>query len=275
LKGAEFAAKGKKLFNKHGCQGCHTIRGVGGIISVDLKDIADKPIERIAGYNFARVKYKGQPLPEEKWTRAHWILGHLNNDPMEVTPNDPHAEFNAEPIAPSGMPNFTEEDASGKRELSEEDAEAITTWLMSMTEEQKIPHEYYVSAAPASQPKLTGAAHGKFVYEKYGCAGCHGLSAAKGRRNYNALGPGQNNKAKDMDKGREATLVDLVGTYTHEELVKKIATGVPAASINRFNPDGPVTPLYMPPWKDKIKPEELKDLATYLLSIAKKQDVGF
>ena len=28
-----------------------SVRGVGGVISVDLKDIADKPLERIAGYN--------------------------------------------------------------------------------------------------------------------------------------------------------------------------------------------------------------------------------
>ena len=78
-----------------------------------------------------------------------------------------------------------------------------------------------------------------------------------------------------MAKGREPTLVDVVGTYTHEELVKKIANGVPATAINRFKADGPMTPLYMPAWKDKIKPQELDDLATYLLSIAKKDTTGF
>jgi len=77
------------------------------------------------------------------------------------------------------------------------------------------------------------------------------------------------------DKGREPTLVDTVGTYTHDELVKKISGGVPASAINRFSAAGPVTPLYMPTWKDKIKPEEINDLASYLMTIAKKQDVGF
>src|SRR5581483_12207875 len=108
------------------------------------------------------------------------------------------------------------------------------------------PNKYFVAQAPAPEPKFGDAVkHGKFVFEKYGCAGCHGLHGTKGRRNFNALGPGQSDPDNDMDKGREPTLVDTVGTYTHEELVKKIAGGVPASAINRFNPKGPVTPLYM------------------------------
>jgi len=280
LPGAEVAAKGKKLFYEHGCQGCHAVNNVGGVVSVDLGDINDKPLERIAGYNFSHIKGKdGKPIEEHEWTLQNWILGHLTNDPMMVTPNDPLAKLNPEPVAPSGMPNFTEEDATGKRELSVDDAEAITTWLLSKTAEP-LPHTYVVSAPPAAEPRLDGAvAHGKFVFEKYGCAGCHGLHGTKGRRNFNALGKDQDASAPDqfaeMAKGREPTLIDTVGTYTHEELVKKIAGGVPASAINRYKADGPVTPLYMPAWKDKIKPQELDDLATYLLSIAKKDTSGF
>jgi mono/diheme cytochrome c family protein len=280
LPGAEVAAKGKQLFYQHGCQGCHSINTVGGVVSVDLGDINDKPLERILGSNFAHVIGKdGKPLPEEEWTLQNWVLGHLTNDPMKVTPNDPLAQMNAEPVAPSGMPNFTEEDATGKRELSVDDAEAITTWLLSHTAEQ-LPYKYMVTAPEKPEPKFASAAeHGKFVFEKYGCAGCHGLHGTKGRRNFNAMGKDQDPNAPDqvaeMAKGREPTLVDTVGTYTHEELVKKIAGGVPASAINRFKADGPVTPLYMPAWKDKIKPQELDDLATWLLTIAKKDESGF
>jgi mono/diheme cytochrome c family protein len=275
LPGAEVAAAGKKAFYTHGCQGCHSIKGQGGIISVDLGDIADKPLERIAGYNFAHVKKDGKFLDEEDWNIANWILGHLTNDPMMVTPNDPLAKFNAEPIAPSGMPNFTEPAADGKQELTKDDAESIATWLLSQTAEP-LPHTYFVAQAAKPEPKFSDPiAHGKFVFEKYGCAGCHGLHGTKGRRNYNALGPGQENPQNDMDKGREPTLVDTVGTYTHEELIAKISNGVPQTAINKFNPNGPTPPLYMPSWKDKIKKDELDHLATYLLSIAKKQDVGF
>jgi cytochrome c2 len=275
LPGAEFAAAGKKLFNEHGCRGCHSIRTVGGVVSVDLGDIADKPIERIAGFNFSQIQKDGKPLSREDWTLPNWILGHLTNDPMKVIPNDPLAKFNAEPVAPTGMPNFTEPDATGKREITEENAHQIATWLLSNTAAE-LPYRYVVFETPKAEPHFEGAAaHGKFVFEKYGCAGCHGLHGTKGRRNYNALGPGQKDPSADMDKGREPTLVDVVGTYTHEELVKKISNGVPASAINKFNPNGPTPPLYMPAWKDKIKPAELDDLATYLLSIAKKQEVGF
>lgn len=275
IKGAEVAAAGKKAFYKHGCQGCHSIKGQGGIISVDLGDIADKPLERIAGYNFDRIMKDGKKLDPHDWNIANWILGHLTNDPILVTPNDPFAKYNAEPVAPSGMPNFLEPGPDGKPEISRETAEAITTWLMGQTAEPR-PHTYYVAAAPKPEPVPSDPiAHGKYVYQKYGCAGCHGVDAIAGRRNYNALGPDQNDPEKDMDKGREPNLRDVVGTYTHEELVARISNGVPQSAVVKFNPNGPTPPLYMPPWKDKIKKQELDHLATYLLSIAKKQDVGF
>lgn len=269
LKGAEFAAKGKQLFHTVGCQGCHSIRGQGGIISVDLGDIADKPLERIAGYNFNRVMKDGKPLPREEWIVQNWIWGHLSNDPIEVTPNDPLAKYNAEPIAPSGMPDF-------RAELGAEGAEAITTWLMSMTAEH-VPSNYFVPAKKGGEPVPAAGtlAHGKYVFKKYGCGGCHGQDAKEGRRNFNALGKGQEDPEKDMDKGREPTLPDTVGTFTRDELVHKIQIGVPASAVVKFNPNGPTPPLYMPPWKDKIKGQELEDLVSWLLSIGKKQDFGF
>lgn len=270
LPGAEIAAKGKALFDRQGCRGCHSIRGVGGVVSVDLGDIADKPLERIAGYNFQRIKKNGVPLSRGKheWTLQNWILGHLTNDPIEVVPNDPFAKYNTEPVAPSGMQDFREE-------LGQEGAEAITTFLMGLTAEQ-FPHRYYVAAAPAPEPSFSDPLkHGQFVFEKYGCAGCHGIHGAKGRRNFNALGPDQSDPEKDMGKGREPTLVDTVGTYTKDELIKKIASGVPGSAINKFNPNGPTPPLYMPAWKDKIKSKDMDDLAAWLLSIAKKDESGF
>lgn len=283
LKGAEIAAKGKKLFNEHGCQGCHAVNGVGGVISVDLGDIADKPFERIAGYNFKRVRIQmekdGKPreLKDEhhdsEWNIQNWILAHLVNDPAEVTPNDPFAELNAEPIPPSGMPDFT-------HEISREDADAIVAYLSGMTKEEVIPYRYHVPAPPAAKTALSG----KQVFSKYGCQGCHGLDAKVGRRRFNAAGNGQKEfdpkmpKAEQlaqMNLGAEPTLPNLVGTYTHEELVKKIANGVAASEAKKWSPKGPTPMVYMPSWKDKIPKQELDALATWLLSIAKKDDSGF
>lgn len=281
LKGAEIAAKGKKLFNEHGCQGCHAINGWGGVISVDLGDIADKPFERIAGYNFKRVKIDGKELEDEhhhsEWNIQNWIKGHLVNDPAYVTPNDPFAHLNKEPIPPSGMPDFT-------KELSTEDADAITAYLSGMTKEEVIPYRYHVSAPAPKEPALAGAAHGHYVFTKYGCQGCHGLEAKQGRRRFNALADGQKEydekmpeaeQFAQMNAGAEPTLPNLMGTYKHEELVSKIQHGVAATEAKKWSAKGPMPMVYMPAWKDKIAKKELDDLATWLLTIAKKDESGF
>jgi mono/diheme cytochrome c family protein len=277
LKGAEIAAKGKQLFNKHGCQGCHAINGWGGVTSVDLGDIADKPFERIAGYNFDKIRFDGKKLQSDhhhsEWNLQNWILGHLVNDPAKVTPNDPFAHYNTEPIPPSGMPDFT-------KEIDKAGADAITAYLSGLTKEELIPSRWYVAAPKKSEPALTG----KQVFDKYGCQGCHGLDAKKGRRRFNAASNSQRpieevkteaEMLAEMEKGEEPTLPDLVGTYTHEELVKKIANGVPASEAKLYNPKGPMPPINMPAWKDKISKKEMDALAAWLLSIAKKDDSGF
>lgn len=279
LKGAQAVANGSKLMEDHGCFGCHSINGVGGVVSVDLKDIADKPLERIALYNFSLAKGPdGKPIPRKDWKLPAWIEAHLTQAPMDFLPNDPFAHFNTEPIAPSGMQDYS-------KELSTADAEDITAYLLSLTQEEIIPRRYFVPGPPQREPKFASAKeHGHYVFHKYGCAGCHGIDAKAGRRNFNALGAGQNPYADTMDEktlfeqmklGREPTLPDTVGTYTRDELKAKIQNGVAGSAINKYNPNGPTPPLYMPTWKEKIKGRELDDLVTWLMSIGKKQDVGF
>ena len=280
LKGAEVAAKGRALFKQHGCYGCHAINGWGQSVSVGLEAIADKPFERIAGYNYNRVRIDGKELPQAEWNIQNWILAHTTNDPEWVTPNDPFAKLNAEPIPPSGMANFTKND-----ELARSDADAIVAYLSGMTQEEMIPYRWHVPAPAEREPQFSDAkAHGHFVFQKYGCAGCHGLDAKQGRRRFNALGAGQkpyDEKMSEkelfdnMELGAEPTLPDLMGTYTHDELVKKIANGVAAADAKKWNPKGPLPMVFMPVWKDKISKHELDDLATWLLSIAKKDESGF
>jgi mono/diheme cytochrome c family protein len=281
LKGAEVAAQGKKLFNQHGCQGCHAINGWGGVISVDLGDIADKPFERIAGYNFKRVKIDGKELKDEhhdsEWNIQNWIRGHLVNDPAEVTPNDPFAHLNKEPIPPSGMADF-------RKEINREEADAIVAYLSGMTKEEVIPYRYHVAGMPAKEPALSGAAHGHYVFTKYGCQGCHGLEAKQGRRRFNAVSDKQKpyeetmpeaEQFEQMNAGEEPTLPKLMGTYKHDELVSKLERGVPAIEAKKWSPKGPMPMVYMPAWKGKISKHELDDLATYLLSIAVKDESGF
>jgi mono/diheme cytochrome c family protein len=249
LKGAnvEMAAKGKKLMELHGCMGCHQWKGEGGPISVDLaEETANKPLSRIDFH------YTG--LSEDERTLLNWIRLHFVKDPATLVPGDPEGHYNAEPIAASGMPDYTQE-------LNEEDAKALTTYILS-AQDAKVPNDYYVPGPPAQTFESVRAkgriAAGKWVYDKHGCSGCHGQDGKGGRRNWNYPG------------GVEPDLVNTVPNYTREELRKKIQHGV--LVVDKDNPKGPTPPLYMPAWKDKIKGEEMEALMDYLFSIGVKQE---
>ena len=258
LPGTEVVAKGKALMEHHGCLGCHQWKGFGGPISVDLaEETANKPI--------GRIDFSHTGLSREDMNLLNWIRLHFVKDPQDLTPGDPEAKYNTEPIAPSGMQNYTLPSAAYPDkgpELTEEDATALTTYILSARSET-IPYNYYV---PGPKEPTFADMHfnsrkqaGKWVFDRYGCAGCHGLDAKGGRRNYNYQGGGM-----------EPVLVKTIGTYTPEELRKKLREGVPV--VNKEYPKGPTPPLYMPAWKDRMSAEEMDALLDYLLSIAEKQE---
>jgi mono/diheme cytochrome c family protein len=234
--------RGEELFKEKGCIGCHQVRGEGGPISVDLaEETADKPL--------TRIDFSHTGLSKEDRTLANWIRLHFVKPPSELVPGDPEAHFNDEPIAPSGMPFF---------DLSKEDADAVTTFVLSLSREP-IPMDYHVPSAPRVPPAAnTPAARGLLVYQKYGCAACHKADARGGTPNFN------------YENETEPNLRKSVGTYSRDELREKIQNGVPV--IGKKDPKGATPPLYMPAWKDKIKGQELEDLLTYLFSIAEKQE---
>jgi len=258
LPGTDIVAKGKELMGQHGCLGCHQWKGFGGPISVDLaEETANKPL--------GRIDFSHSGLEPEERNLLHWIRLHLVKDPWELTPGDPEAKFNSEPIAPSGMANFTEPSPAYPdkgSELSAEDATAVTTYILSARSET-IPYNYYVPGPKETKfEDMHFSARqeaGKWVFDRFGCAGCHGLNGKGGRRNFNYQG-----------NGLEPTLTKVIGNYTREELRKKIQIGVPI--VNKENEKGPTPPLYMPAWKDRISQPEMDALMDYLFSIAEKQE---
>src|SRR5262249_23514268 len=135
-------------------------------------------------------------------------------------------------------------------ELKEPDADALTTYILSQ-QTANIPHAFYIEGP--KEPTFESIrgrgriAAGKWVYDKYGCAACHGLNAKGGRFNYNYQGG-----------GAEPVLAKTVPNYTRDELRKKIQQGV--AVVSKDDPNGPTPPLYMPAWKDKIKGDEMEAL---------------
>jgi len=124
-------------------------------------------------------------------------------------------------------------------ELSEDDATALTTYILSARSE-KIPYNYYIPGRPeakfADMHFSSRKEAGKWVFDRYGCAGCHGLNGKGGRRNFNYQGD-----------GHEPVLVKTVGNYTREELRKKIQYGVPV--VNKENPKARRLRCTCPPGK--------------------------
>lgn len=229
--------RAKTMIRDYGCLGCHQIAGEGGPVSVDLKEeTSAKPLSRID------FSYTG--LPHDEQTVANWIKLHLVKDPASLVPGDPTAAFNTEPIPPSAMPPFL---------LSDADAQAITAFILGLNNRNVLP-EFRILRPKEPKPIFTNSLqHGRWVYEDYGCAGCHGADARGGVRNYNY----QYDVTPNLRRS--------VATFTRDELREKIQNGV--AITARNNPHGPNPPLYMPSWKDKIKGQELEDLLTYLQSI--------
>lgn len=234
--------RGEALFQKLGCIGCHQIHGQGGPISVDLaEETADKPL--------SRIDFSHTGLSPEERTLENWIRLHFIKDPWELVPGDPEGKHNEEPVAPSGMPFFN---------LNKEDADALTTFVLSLGND-RIPSHFLARSAPRPTPVYrTANERGRAVYDKFGCAACHAPDGTGGVRNFN------------YENITEPSLVKMVGTYNRDELREKLEKGV--APVGKKDPHGPTPSLYMPAWKEKIKGQEMEDLLTYLFSIAEKQE---
>lgn len=101
---------------------------------------------------------------------------------------------------------------------------------------------------------LTGAARGRAIYVRAGCVACHGAAGRGGHPNPGARG--------DVIPA----LAPLMGTYTSDELKRKIQDGVLPDGHDGLSPA-----VVMPAWKDVLSDEELDSLTAYLLSLAESQ----
>ena len=240
LQGAEPLVKAMALFQEKGCIGCHTLHGKGMLVGPELAETWGKGADQ---FDFRYVH------GEE--TVAHWVKDHFR-DPQQVVPGYP-----ALGIPESAMPNY---------ELTEEENQMLTALVLSFSseeekEEKPIPARYRVPAGPPPAPPVYASSieEGKAVFQKYGCAGCHGLEGRGGIRN------------KNMDIGEEVpSLITAADGYSKEELKAVIRNGRYPAKADA---GGPAPPLWMPAWKDKISEEEMDALADYLLSL-KPQEIG-
>ncbi|MBI2915363.1 MAG: c-type cytochrome [Elusimicrobia bacterium] len=252
VEGMEIVKKGQQIFRESGCIGCHQVRGEGGTIAPDLaEETSVKPLTRI---DFGHAVTSGLITKEER-TLENWIRLHFTTAPTALTPGDPEGHLspdskNPQPVAPTGMPYFG---------FTREESESLVAYVTSLKKEM-IPYTYRIPAAKTPEPQFASStAHGRYVFQKYGCGGCHGKNADSGIPVFNKQG------------GRAPDLVKTVGTFTRAELVKKIQEGVNPEEKEDIR--GPTPPIYMPSFKDRIIGSEMENLVTYLQSIAVKDEV--
>src|SRR3989338_3219356 len=232
--------QGIQLYDRLGCAGCHTVHGFGQTVSIDLSDMGDKPWQLL---DFTFV--------EGDHTLAQWIDEHFR-EPRRVTPGYRMTELppGEEEIYPTFMPNFG---------LTDDQARALTVYMLSLTVES-LPAKYTIPQTPRVQPAgyATAVERGRAVFQKYGCAGCHGEGGLGGRKNWNAqLG------------AEQPSLVYVKMTYDRDSLKQLIRDG--RQPVPRRDPVRPRAPSYMPAWKDSLSETELDDVMEYLFSLYDEQ----
>lgn len=233
LKGAERLVLAQALFEEKGCIGCHTLHSKGMLVGPELAETFDKSVDQF-DFKYVRGEH----------TVINWVADHFQ-DPQRVVPGYP-----ALGIPESAMPNY---------ELSEEEVKLLTALVLSYAEQagkegRPIPERFKVPVQPKPEPSYASSIErGRAVFQKMGCAGCHGFEGRGGLFN------------KNMDIGEEVpSLIYVADGYTKEELKEVIRKGrYPAKAVQQE----PSPPLWMPTWGEKIPEGELDALADYLLSL--------
>ncbi|MEN8190884.1 MAG: c-type cytochrome, partial [Thermodesulfobacteriota bacterium] len=139
-------AKGKKLVVDTGCTGCHSIENFGLGYNAPVHDgIGSKRVDELV---FGDTKI------DKKLT--DWLLLKVQN---------PRA-FNTKEM-PTLMPNFG---------LSEEQAEDLLVFLLSLRSRDNIPAEYKKELFPAKSVSIAG----EKLIEENNCRGCHKIGGEGG-----------------------------------------------------------------------------------------------
>jgi mono/diheme cytochrome c family protein len=234
--------KGRELFKAKGCYGCHTVKDFGQTVSQDLTEIGSKS-QLLMEADFEMM---GEPH-----NRIHWIMTKLRN-PRVLNPGVRGEKLppGEEEVFPSAMPHFG---------LADAEVEALTVYLLSLTSFDP-PASFTTPPVPEPSPIYASQVErGKAVFEKFGCAGCHGASGIGGRRNWNA------------GLGEEIPSLLYANAYygndveSLKQLIRSGRQPVPRADTTRPRPA-----LYMPPWKERISEEELDALVAYLFSLSER-----
>lgn len=293
-------ARGALLFETRGCLGCHKLGGTGGIIAPELDTVGARRAPEWLKKHFtdpASVT-PGSGMPPQKFDEpdldaitlfllsqtGQGVSGYYAS--MKVIPNVLEGRklflekgcFSCHSVASQGgkigpalddvglrrspdwiMKHFRDPQAvtpgsvMPKFGFSEIQIRALTEFVLHLRDQQ---------IALSLPTLLKPSERGQEVFRKYGCAGCHGQEGKGGIPNANAK------------TGEQVPNLLHVGDgYTKEELVAFIRRGQP--DIPMLDPTKPRPPLFMPSWRGVISEGELDDLAEYVISLKKEENVGF
>jgi len=125
----------------------------------------------------------------------------------------------------------------------------LATWAQTRT-----PLPRIVRAVPRDASRETAPEAGRRVYERYGCALCHGADGKGGFANLNSETDGKVPGVNYVAEG-----------FTPAELKAKILDGL--ATVGKADSKGPRPPYRMPGWRGQMTGQELDDLVQYLVSL--------
>lgn len=136
------------------------------------------------------------------------------------------------------------------KRLPDEARKALTAYLKELKGQ-----DWPKGARPWDAPSLIKdpVARGRVIYNRAGCAGCHGAEGLGGYPNNNVKGgliPPVNKAADGFSKA---------------ELIAKIRKGVPQSQ--KADGKGPAPMIHMPAWSEVLDDSELDAVASYLLSL--------
>jgi len=142
-------SSGKDLVEKYGCTGCHEIEGV------EDRGENGSELTRIGDIHISRLDFGDLEVPREQRTVPNWLFNKMRNPRM----------FKDD----LKMPDYS---------FGDEDAEAVTTYLLSLTGE-KVPPQY---SLPLGEPPSDYGPQGDVgrVFEKYRCLVCHRIRGRGG-----------------------------------------------------------------------------------------------
>jgi mono/diheme cytochrome c family protein len=138
IPGMELFLKGKTVFSREGCLGCHQARGLGGILGPDLTEQGEK----------TKHEYSFQHIRGEQ-TVSNWLKEHFK-DPEMVSPGSQMLAIN----------------------LEEEQLNALATFVMGLAKPE-IPFDYFTMPTLQELKGIRDTVNGSTGFG-YFCAACHG-----------------------------------------------------------------------------------------------------